>query len=124
MAKRQPKGLGDTIEKITEVTGIKKVVETFSEATGIDCRCDARKEKLNALYPNFKIANCLDQHDYDFLKEFYSTNQLLTLTTKYILNSIYLKVFSVNLEIEGCDSCWRDYTSNLKIIFDAYTETK
>ena len=122
MAKR--KGLGDTIEKITEVIGIKKVVETFSDVTGIDCRCDERKQKLNALYPNFKIANCLDTHDYDFLKEFYESNQLLTLTTKYILNAIYLKVFSVNLEIEGCDSCWRDYTSNLKIIFDAYTETK
>lgn len=124
MAKRQTKGLGDTIEKITAVTGIKKAVETFSEATGIDCGCDKRKDKLNALYPNFKIAGCLDAHDHEFLKEFYSTNQLLTLTTKYILNTIYLKVFGVNLEIEGCPSCWRDYTSNLKIIFDAYTEAE
>jgi len=124
MAKRQPKGLGDTIEKITAATGIKKAVETFSAATGIDCGCNERKEKLNALYPNFKIANCLDQHDHEFLKEFYNSNQLLTLTTKYILNSIYLKIFGVNLEIEGCQSCWRDYTSNLKIIFDAYTETE
>ena len=28
------KGLGDTVEKITTITGIKKVVDTISEKTG------------------------------------------------------------------------------------------
>lgn len=41
------KGLGDTIEKITMITGIKKVVDTISEATGTDCGCEERKAKLN-----------------------------------------------------------------------------
>ena len=44
-------GLGDTIEKITTATGIKNVVEVFSEITGVDCNCDARKEKLNKIFP-------------------------------------------------------------------------
>ena len=44
MAKRKAKGFGDTIEAITEATGIKAVVEVFSKATGIDCGCDKRKE--------------------------------------------------------------------------------
>ena len=41
------KGLGDTIEKITKTTGIKKVVDTVSKITGKDCGCKKRKEALN-----------------------------------------------------------------------------
>ena len=41
------KGLGDTIEKITKATGIKKVVDLLTD----DCGCDKRKEKLNNKFP-------------------------------------------------------------------------
>ena len=41
------KGLGDTIEKVTKATGIKRVVDAVSEATGKDCGCAKRKEALN-----------------------------------------------------------------------------
>ena len=39
-------GLGDVVEKITEVTGIKKVVEAVF---GEDCGCKERKEQLNKI---------------------------------------------------------------------------
>ena len=45
------KGLGDSIEKITKATGIKKVVDKVSEATGKDCGCGKRKDTLNRLFP-------------------------------------------------------------------------
>ena len=45
------KGLGDTIEKITTATGIKKVAEAVSKATGKDCGCAKRREKLNQTFP-------------------------------------------------------------------------
>jgi hypothetical protein len=45
------KGLGDTIEKVTKVTGIKKVVEVVSAATGKDCGCKARRDALNRAFP-------------------------------------------------------------------------
>ena len=41
---KQSKGLGDSIEKITVNTGIKKAVKFM---LGEDCGCDERKEKLN-----------------------------------------------------------------------------
>tara|TARA_Y100000310_G_scaffold306936_1_gene348529 strand:- start:454 stop:624 length:171 start_codon:yes stop_codon:yes gene_type:complete len=41
------KGLGDTIEKFTKVTGIKKIVDKTTD----DCGCGKRKEKLNKLFP-------------------------------------------------------------------------
>lgn len=42
------RGLGDTIDKITTKTGIKKAVKVATKAIGIkDCGCDKRKESLN-----------------------------------------------------------------------------
>ena len=41
------RGLGDTVEKITTFTGIKAVVEAFTE----DCECPARRDWLNGKVP-------------------------------------------------------------------------
>tara|TARA_R100001591_G_scaffold118463_1_gene141464 strand:+ start:3512 stop:3697 length:186 start_codon:yes stop_codon:yes gene_type:complete len=41
------RGLGDSIEKFTKATGIKKVVDTVSKATGKDCGCGKRRDFLN-----------------------------------------------------------------------------
>ena len=46
---KESKGLGDTIEKITEVTGIKKVVEKITGDD--DCGCNKRKDNLNKMFP-------------------------------------------------------------------------
>ena len=51
MENQKSKGLGDTIEKITKATGIKKVVDKVNEATGEDCGCKKRKEALNKAFP-------------------------------------------------------------------------
>ena len=45
------KGLGDTIEQITTVIGIKRVVDTIATKTGKDCGCNKRKEALNDILP-------------------------------------------------------------------------
>ena len=47
----QSKGFGDTVEKITTATGIKKVVDIVANATGKDCGCKKRKEALNKAFP-------------------------------------------------------------------------
>ena len=48
---RRSRGLGDTIEKITRATGIKKVVDKVSRSTNKDCGCNKRKEALNKAFP-------------------------------------------------------------------------
>mgnify|MGYP003624247685 FL=1 len=45
------KGLGDTVEKFTTATGIKKVVEKVAKATGKSCGCGERKDALNRMFP-------------------------------------------------------------------------
>lgn len=41
-------GLGDLVAKVTEVTGIKAVVEAVA---GKDCGCAQRQQKLNDMFP-------------------------------------------------------------------------
>jgi hypothetical protein len=48
---QKSKGLGDTIERITTATGIKKVVDSVAKATGKDCGCKARRDALNRAFP-------------------------------------------------------------------------
>jgi hypothetical protein len=51
MESNKSKGLGDSIEKFTKATGIKKIVDTVAKTTGKDCGCGERKEKLNKIFP-------------------------------------------------------------------------
>tara|TARA_R100000742_G_C4272676_1_gene91962 strand:+ start:1106 stop:1297 length:192 start_codon:yes stop_codon:yes gene_type:complete len=51
MESNKSKGLGDTIEKITTATGIKKAVDAVSKVTKKPCGCGKRKDKLNKMFP-------------------------------------------------------------------------
>ena len=48
---KKSKGLGDSIEKFTKATGIKKVVDTVNKVTKKPCNCGKRKDTLNRLFP-------------------------------------------------------------------------
>jgi len=43
----ESKGLGDTIEKFTKATGIKKIADKVPGG----CGCGKRKDKLNEMFP-------------------------------------------------------------------------
>jgi len=45
------RGLGDSIEKLTKATGIKRVVDRVSEGLNIPCGCEGRRDALNILFP-------------------------------------------------------------------------
>ena len=47
---RGDKGLGDTVERLTKITGIKNIVDKVSEFTGKDCGCAKRKKLLNEMF--------------------------------------------------------------------------
>tara|TARA_R110001632_G_scaffold3519_3_gene15666 strand:- start:12198 stop:12365 length:168 start_codon:yes stop_codon:yes gene_type:complete len=49
--KEESKGLGDSIEKLTEAMGIKKAVEAASKLIKKPCGCNKRKDTLNRLFP-------------------------------------------------------------------------
>ena len=51
MEKNKSRGLGDSIQKITKATGIKKVVDAVSKITKKPCNCGKRQEALNKAFP-------------------------------------------------------------------------
>ncbi len=51
MDNSKSKGLGDTIEKITKTTGVKRLVDLAAKKTGKPCGCNKRKEILNKVFP-------------------------------------------------------------------------
>jgi len=117
MAKRRSKGLGDTVEQITEATGIKAVVEAVSKATGIDCGCEGRKEVLNKLW-SYRKPNCLIQEDIDFLLPYFEfKKETLTPKEQWRIKDIYKAVFNEVIQDSNCASCWRDTLNDLRKVY-------
>lgn len=47
----QDRGLGDSIERITKATGVKKVADAISKKMGKPCGCGERRDTLNRMFP-------------------------------------------------------------------------
>tara|TARA_B100000459_G_C8557471_1_gene192404 strand:+ start:365 stop:562 length:198 start_codon:yes stop_codon:yes gene_type:complete len=43
----QPVGLGDLVQDVLDVTGIRRMIKRRSERTGKPCGCEERRKKLN-----------------------------------------------------------------------------
>ena len=103
-------GLGTTIDKFTEKTGIKKLV-------GDDRGCAERMEKLNELFPKRFKARILTQEEKDAYKEF-KANRTLKLTHKQVayLCELYASVFNRQLWYPSCFNCSGTVRTMLNII--------
>ena len=92
-------GLGDTVEKLTKATGIKKVVKFVA---GEDCGCDQRKEKLNKLF-RYKKTNCLTESEFELIKMAIDTNKrTFTSEDQEIYKRIYERIFNARIECTSC----------------------
>tara|TARA_R110002074_G_scaffold332687_2_gene502967 strand:- start:774 stop:1265 length:492 start_codon:yes stop_codon:yes gene_type:complete len=115
---KQPKGLGDTIAKITKATGIDKVVKFIA---GDDCGCDERQALWNEEF-KYKTVKCLNEDDYKFLTEFVNrSSSKVDYHDKTRLIDIYNHVFSAR-ENRGthCTPCVVSIVKNLKRYLAAY----
>jgi len=110
-------GLGDTVEKVLEVTGIAKVAKWL---LGEDCGCEGRKQKLNQLF-RYKTPKCLEENEYNYLTTFFSrkTDQITPVEQSELL-AILNRVFNTKHEPTTCTSCWRDYLNQLKKVYEEY----
>jgi len=112
------KGLGDTIAKITEATGIDKLAKFV---LGEDCGCDERKEKLNKLFPYAKPL-CLTEEEFNTLDTYFKQNtNTLTSDEQTSLIAINNRVLNQKLTFSTCSSCLRDLVSKLRVIYNEYT---
>jgi hypothetical protein len=115
--KKKAQGLGDTIEQITEATGIKSVVKAIA---GENCGCEERKQKLNKLFPySKKVQECLNDSDKEYLSDFFKQgfNQL-SIKQQTRITEIYFNVFKIKIQPSNCGSCWRDRINELKNVYE------
>jgi len=111
-------GVGDTVEKITTATGIKKAVKFLA---GEDCGCDERKEKLNALYSYHK-PNCLTEEEYNYLKPRVGKLNTVQPDEQKKLLEIYNRVFNDKAVLTNCGSCFlNNVWSKLENLFKTYS---
>jgi hypothetical protein len=112
-------GLGDTVEKVLEATGVSKVAKWL---LGEDCKCDERKAKLNELFP-YRKPLCLQKDEHEYLQEWFSeTRYSMKPTEQKELLKIYNRVFKVNMQPTSCGSCLRDVMNKLEILFNTYED--
>lgn len=119
--RKKAEGLGDTIEKVTTATGIKAAVDWFSEQTGIDCGCDARKQKLNAIF-RYRKPECLTKDEYETLGALLSKNVIRT-AEQHQINRIYNRIFNARVEPTNCGSCLKGRIDELRKVYDTYDGT-
>ena len=102
------KGLGDTVEKITTATGIKKAVKWIA---GDDCGCNERKDKLNKLFPRRK-PECLNEDEFELIKMAVDTKKnTFTSQEQEQYKQIYERVFKVKVDCTPCSfrsTVWKD----------------
>ena len=93
---KESKGLGDTIAKVTEATGIKKAVKFVA---GEDCGCDERQERLNRIF-KYNNPECLNEDEYNYIADWIEKGSN-KLTNKQLqeMNVIYNRVFKRSLNV-------------------------
>ena len=96
---KSSEGLGDTVEKITTATGIKKAVKWLA---GEDCGCDQRKEKLNKMF-RYKKPECLNEQEFELIKMAVDTKKnAFTSQEQEQFKQIYERVFKVKVDCTPC----------------------
>jgi len=116
-------GLGDTVEKITKATGIKKVVDTIFQKLEKSCGCDERKNSLNKMFPSKKI-ECLTEDEYNYLDIFFSSKKsTVTPVQQNELILIYNRVFNDTAVATSCGSCFLNGVyDKLNKVFNQYND--
>ena len=115
----ESKGLGDTVEKVLEVTGIAKVAKWL---LGEDCGCDERKEKLNKMFRYKKIL-CLTEQEHERLKLWFDKNtSVVRPSEQKMLFEIHSRIFQVRNELTSCASCVTQRVNDLRKVFNEYKD--
>lgn len=116
------KGLGDTIEQITEATGIKAVVKSIF---GDDCGCEERKEKLNKLFPyRANRMECMTEDEFVWLDKFFKRKNKMAVefTEQLELIRMYNRIFHARQQVTNCSPCLKTVVDELTKIYDEHNK--
>ena len=113
----QSKGLGDTVEKFTKATGIKKAVEFLA---GQDCGCRERQNALNKLFHYPKV-NCLTEEEFNYLTPLVGKLNTVEPDVQERLLGIFNRVFNQNEVLTNCGQCFlNNVWKQLEKVYNQY----
>ena len=109
------RGLGDTIKKVTEATGIEKVVKSFF---GDECGCEDRRQRLNQMFPYKTITQMTPEHLalFETVIQPAYRGRTLTKTQADEFYLLYEEVFNERKPRTNCSTCNKNmYLELLKV---------
>ena len=110
-------GLGDTVESILAATHVDKMAKWL---LGDDCGCEARKKKLNELFP-YRKPECLEEPEYRFLKEWFDKKtDVVKPSEQATMLKIHSRIFKVRNEPTSCVPCLLDKVNQLRTVYNEY----
>lgn len=117
------KGFGDSIEKFTKFTGIKKLVKRLF---GDDCGCDERQKWLNQRFPYVKK---MTKDQKAIFEKVYKkiADRGLNIVKKeeqQTLIILYNDVFGTNKKASSCGSCVKQTLENLQRVYESSCDKK
>lgn len=122
-------GVGESIAKAAKATGMDKIAQLFTKATGEDCGCDERREQYNKRFilRRKKKVNCLTEEQYTKLKtllDFGENNPSRKLKQKQAegIAQIYSEIFGTRYDFwcTACATTWAQKIRELEAVLDVY----
>jgi hypothetical protein len=108
-------GLGDVIEKVTKATGIKKVVDKFTD----DCGCQEKKEKANKIRFKWTKVNCFNEDQYNRWTTFRNKKtDIVSDEELSLLREMMIALFGIDIHRPSC--CVEGYINEVNKVYDAY----
>ena len=121
--RKKPEGLGDTVEQVTKLTGIKWLTEKLF---GEDCGCEERKKWLNEKFPYFRNrrGNELTVEEFEILHSFWKDGRKIrhwSSGPKRKLMMIFNRVYNLNYRLDtSCAECIATAQNELFGLYKSY----
>ena len=125
-------GLGDVVESITKVTGIKAVVDKVSEVLDIDCGCEERKADWNQintktirdLFRRKSVVNELSIEDYTTLCDLFEGGMPTSVSPidQKRFHTVYFNAFKVSKPMTSCPPCVKQTVKELYKLYQLNTK--
>jgi len=108
------KGLGDLVERVTKLTGLKKVADSLP----FDCGCEKRKQKLNEMFPFVKSARMTAEQKkiFERLQPQFAPN--MSRNVMQSLVTIYNDIFNTRHEVCNCGGKMAKIVEDLAIVYE------
>ena len=95
----QSKGLGDTVKKVFDKTGVSKAAKFIA---GEDCGCKERQNKMNKIF-TYQRPECLNEEEYNLIHQAVETRKnVFTGEEQKPFIAIYERIFRTKVECHSC----------------------